>query len=77
MSKKEIDIIREFVEIGFNEIKEETRYNGEVMSYTKLKELIVNNTSYNDIRNELKFSDGKDDNGDIKSEIRFQIRIVE
>lgn len=70
MSKKEIDIIREFVEIGFNEIKEETRYNGEVMSYTKLKELIVNNTSYNDIKNELKFSDGKEDNGDVKSEIK-------
>jgi hypothetical protein len=70
MNKKELDIIREFVEIGFNEIKEETRYNGEVMSYTKLKELIVNSASYNDIQNELKFSDGKDENGDVKSEIK-------
>jgi hypothetical protein len=70
MSKKEIDIIREFVEIGFNEIKEETRYNDAVMSYTKLKELIVNNTSYNNIKNSLKFSDGNEDNSNVKSEIK-------
>jgi hypothetical protein len=30
----------------------------------------VNHTSYNDIQDKLKFSDGKEDNGDVKSEIK-------
>ena len=69
MSKKEIDLIREFVEIGFNEIKEETRYSNDVISYTKLKELIVNNPSYKSVKDDLKFTDGNDNNGDLKSNI--------
>lgn len=75
MSKKEIDIIREFVEIGFNEIKEETRNGDKVLSFTELKNIIVNHASYKDVQKSdnyqnFTFTDGKTDNGDIKSNVR-------